>query len=99
MPTYGIRQLREEKMTNATFFVYLENIMHLVAHTPHISTEMVATYKDMCGLKQACTTCMCRPRRIQVHQWFPTSYRLTTEDVCLIVNDWEEGWKIPTEKT
>jgi hypothetical protein len=31
-------------------------------------------------------------------QWFPTSYRLTTEDVCLIVNDWEEEWKIPTQK-
>jgi hypothetical protein len=31
-------------------------------------------------------------------QWFPTSYRLTTEDVSLIVNDWEEDWKIPVEK-
>jgi hypothetical protein len=34
-----------------------------------------------------------------MRQWFPTSYRLTTEDVNLIVNDWEEDWKIPTEKT
>jgi hypothetical protein len=32
-------------------------------------------------------------------QWFPTSYRLTTEDMSLIVNDWEEDWKSPAEKT
>jgi hypothetical protein len=32
------------------------------------------------------------------HQWLPTKYRLITKDVCLIVNDWEDGWKILVEK-
>jgi hypothetical protein len=30
--------------------------------------------------------------------WFPTKYKLTTEDVCLIVNDWEYGWETLVEK-
>jgi hypothetical protein len=32
-------------------------------------------------------------------QWLPTTYRLTIEDVNLIINDWEEEWKSPPEKT
>jgi hypothetical protein len=31
-------------------------------------------------------------------QWFPTSYQLTLEDVHLIINDWEDDWKNPTDK-
>jgi len=38
-------------------------------------------------------------RKDPVRQWLPTSYRLTTEDVSLIVNECEEEWKRPTEKT
>jgi hypothetical protein len=38
-------------------------------------------------------------KRDYVWHWFPTSYRLTIEDVKLIINEWEEEWKIPTDKT
>jgi hypothetical protein len=38
---------RRQNDSNATFFVYLENITYLVGHTPCISTEIVATYKDI----------------------------------------------------
>jgi hypothetical protein len=31
-------------------------------------------------------------------KWLPTTYRLTMEDVNLIINDWEEEWKSPPEK-
>ena len=33
-----------------------------------------------------------------MHMWFPTKYKLTIEDVCLIVNDWEYGWETLVEK-
>jgi hypothetical protein len=32
------------------------------------------------------------------HQWIPTNYRLNINDVCLITNDWEAEWKIPSEQ-
>jgi hypothetical protein len=31
-------------------------------------------------------------------QLFPTNYRLTPKDICIIVNDSEEEWKITLEK-
>jgi hypothetical protein len=31
-------------------------------------------------------------------QLMPTNYRLTIEDVSLIYDDWEDGWKTPAEK-
>jgi hypothetical protein len=31
-------------------------------------------------------------------QLISTKYSLTREDVCLIVNYWEDGWKTPAEK-
>jgi ubiquinone biosynthesis protein Coq4 len=33
-----------------------------------------------------------------MHQWLPTNYKLTSEDVCLIANDWEDEWKTPIEQ-
>jgi hypothetical protein len=42
---------RRKHDTNATFYVYLENIMNIVAHTLCISTEMVETYKDIASFK------------------------------------------------
>jgi hypothetical protein len=41
---------------------------------------------------------VCASKEGPMHQWLPTNYRLTTEDVCLIMNDWEDGWKTPAEK-
>jgi hypothetical protein len=38
-------------------------------------------------------------KRDPTHQWLPTSYKLTVDDVCLISNDWEEEWKVPGEQT
>jgi hypothetical protein len=38
-------------------------------------------------------------KRGPARQWLPTSYKLTTSDVCLIENDWEEDWKVLGGKT
>jgi hypothetical protein len=89
---------RRQNDTNATFYVYLENITHLVAHTSCISTETVETYKDITHFKVGMHHMYVQAKKDPTRQWFPTSYRLTIEDVCLIVNDWEDGWKIPAEK-
>jgi hypothetical protein len=37
-------------------------------------------------------------KRDLMRQWLPTRYKLTEEDVCLISNDWDKEWKIPTEE-
>jgi hypothetical protein len=42
---------RRQKNTNATFYVYLENITHLISHTSCISTETVETYKEITRFK------------------------------------------------
>jgi hypothetical protein len=34
-----------------------------------------------------------------MRQWLPMNYILKMEDVNLIINDWEEEWKSPLEKT
>jgi hypothetical protein len=37
-------------------------------------------------------------KRDPVHLWVATSYKLTSDNVCLIANDWDEEWKLPTEE-
>jgi ubiquinone biosynthesis protein Coq4 len=32
-------------------------------------------------------------------QWIPTNYKLTSDGVFLIANDWEDEWKTPIEQT
>jgi hypothetical protein len=90
---------RKQHDTNGTFYVYLENIRHLVARTPHISAERVETYKDITHFKEDMHHMYVQGKKDPTCQWFPTSYRLKTKDICLIVNDWEEEWKTPAEKT
>ena len=92
MPIYGTQQLREGKTTVA-------NITYLVVHTPRISTEIVATYKDITRFRVGMHHMYVKAKKDPTRQWFPTSYMLTTENVNLTVNDWKEDWKRPTEKT
>jgi hypothetical protein len=43
---------------------------------------------------------MCvQAKKDPMRQKFSASYRLTTEDMNLIITDWKEDWKIPIEKT
>jgi hypothetical protein len=58
----------------------------------------VETYKDFVQFKEGMHHMYVKAKKDPAHQWFPTNYRLTTEDVCLIVNDWEYGWKTPEKK-
>ena len=34
-------------------------------------------------------------RRDPDKQWIPVAYKLSEEDVSMIVNDWEDNWKKP----
>jgi sulfatase maturation enzyme AslB (radical SAM superfamily) len=42
---------RRHDDNNGTFYVYMENITYLVAHTLHISTKMVEKYKEITHFK------------------------------------------------
>jgi hypothetical protein len=77
----------------------LQLVTTIVETTPCISEEKVTTYKDITLFRANMHHLYVQAKKDPAWQWFPTSYRLTTEDVNLIITDWEEEWKSPAEKT
>jgi len=63
-----------------------------------ITIQLVETYQDIGSFKEGMHHMYIQAKRDPAHQWLPTSYRLTTDDVFLINDDWEDEWKIPSEQ-
>jgi hypothetical protein len=74
-------------------------IRHIVAYTLRITTQTVETYQDIVRFKEGMHHMYIQDKMNPTSQWLPTSYKLTTNDVCLITNDLEEEWKVPREQT
>jgi hypothetical protein len=44
---WHMQNKRRQQDNSVTFFVYFDNIMYIIKHTPNITTETVETYKDI----------------------------------------------------
>jgi len=63
-------------------------------HRPCITTQNVETYQDIERFKVGMYHMYIQAKRDHACHWLPTSYKLTSDDVFLIANDWEEEWKV-----
>jgi hypothetical protein len=73
-------------------------LQQLAETTLRIPKEGVISYKDATCIKSDMHHLYVQAKNDLARQEFPTSYRLPLEDVNLLISDWEDDWKNPTDK-
>jgi hypothetical protein len=89
---------RRQTDINATFYSYLQFIMKVVETTLRIPEEVFIAYKDVARFRADMHHLYVQGKKDPVRQELSTSYRLTLEDVHLLISDWEDEWKNLADK-
>jgi len=59
---------------------------------------VVEKYKSIGRFKVGMHYIYIQPKRDPANQWLTITLKLTEEDVKKIIDDWEEGWKVPVKE-
>jgi hypothetical protein len=87
---------KEENKNQCNILCNYDAIKYTIAHTPSITAETIETYRDIVRFKEGMHHMYVQAKKDPARQWLPTHYRLTTDDLCLIANNWEVEWKLPS---
>jgi hypothetical protein len=92
----GIPHTRIGKWTTMSFSTFIRRQSDSVLRTHHASyLRQLKHTKKSYEFKAGPHHMYIQAKRDPDQQWLLTSYRLTKQDVSLIVNDWEAEWRKP----
>jgi hypothetical protein len=79
------------------FFLYGERIRQSIQNAPHISPQLVEAYDPVMEFRADRHHMYIKSKKDPWEEWVQTKYKITEEDIQMVMQDWEPDWKIPAE--
>jgi hypothetical protein len=73
-------------------------IRQCIQDTPQISPQLVETYKPIVWFMEDHHHMYIQAKKYLREEWVKKKYRITEEDIELIMQDWDTDWKVPSNE-
>jgi hypothetical protein len=77
------------------FFLYGERIQKCIKNTPCISPQLVEVYTLIAWFREDRHHIYIQAKKDPREEWVQKKYKITKEDIHLIMQDWDPYWKVP----
>jgi len=82
---------------NIDFFLYAERIWYSIQNALFMFPKIVEAYVPVMEFHAYMHHMYIKSRKDPSEEWFQMKYKITEEDIQLVMLDWEPNWKLLVE--
>jgi hypothetical protein len=82
-------------MNGSIFEGYLRDLQEAISNMWRITPQVVARYRDIANFQATRHTMWIQARKDPDKQWLQMHYCITEGDIDMVINEWDDEWKIP----